>query len=178
MLNKTKVMIGVLLIISGLCILTIHNTLNKNKTFTLTEIENDIVNRIYQSADGKKNVQNVKIETTKKVGEYIVYLYSYEYKENGVSNNYAIYKEDQGKYKRDTGSILSFKFKNSNHNKGLQYIMKDGYLILVGIINNGDHDTYEIISGDITITDKYERNKYFIKEYELGNPNTMKITPK
>ncbi|QYR19632.1 hypothetical protein KZ483_17210 [Paenibacillus sp. sptzw28] len=72
---------------------------------------------------------------------------------------------------------MAFKFKNSKHNKGLQYLMLDGYLIMSGIVNQEDADTFEIASGNSRITVRYDKNKYFINEYVLGNPNEMKITP-
>jgi hypothetical protein len=55
--------------------------------------------------------------------------------------------------------------------------MTGGYLIVCGIVNSHDPDSYEIVSGNTRITDRYERDKYFIKEYVLGNPNEFSITP-
>ena len=167
---------GCLFIIMGISILFIYN--NQNQTYTMDEIERDIMDRIYQSANGKNNVKNVEIEVKKEVSEYFIYVYSYEYKDKGESNNFVIYEKKGDKYQIHSDSILSFQFNDRPHNKGLQYIVLDGYVIIVGIVNNESADTYEIVSGRTTITDTYERNKYFIQEYILGNPNEMSITAK
>lgn len=172
---KSRKIVGTIFIIAGIFIAVFYY--NINKTYKVGELPDDIIHRIYDSADGKKNVTNVQIQQNKRIDKYLVFLYSYDYKNMGESNDYIIYEEDKNKYKINAQGKLAFKIKDSKQNKGLQYIMLDGYLIVCGIINQEDADTFEIVSGGTRITDTYERNKYFIKEYVLGNPNQMQIRP-
>jgi hypothetical protein len=172
---KFRLLFGSLSIIIGVLILYSYSTINK--TYKMEEIPKDIESRIYKSAEGKKNVTNITIEEQRRIKNYLVFLYSYDYKNTGRSNNYAIYKEAGRGFKRNSAPLLSFKFKDSKHNTGLQYIMIDEYVFMLGIINDKEPDTYKIESGNTIITDKYEKGKFFIKEYPLGNPNEMKISP-
>ncbi|WP_159888761.1 hypothetical protein [Paenibacillus puerhi] len=146
---KSRIVVGSLLIIAGIFIAVFYY--NINKTYKVDELPDDIIRRIYASADGKKNVTNIQIQQNKKVGKYLVFLYSYDYKNMGDSNDYIIYEEHKNKYKVQVAGKLAFKLKDSKHNKGLQYVMLDGYLIMSGIINQEDVDTFEIASGDTRI---------------------------
>jgi hypothetical protein len=175
MKHKLRVLLGLLSIIIGISVLVFYN--NINKIYKIEEIPKDIQSRIYYSAEGKENVTDINIECQRRIKNYLVFLYSYEYKNTGKSNNYAIYKETDKGFKRHSAPTLSFKYKEVKHNKGLQYIMIDEYVIMAGIIGKDEPDTYKIESGNTIITDKYEKYKYFIREYLLGNPNEMKITP-
>ncbi|WP_223070550.1 hypothetical protein [Paenibacillus caui] len=72
--NKFRSLIGaVLLLLSGIIAVIYYNM---NSSYKIDEIPNDIVHRIYNSADGKGNIENLKIQESKKIGKYLVFLYS------------------------------------------------------------------------------------------------------
>ncbi|OAB38324.1 hypothetical protein [Paenibacillus glacialis] len=108
---KPRVIVGSLFIILGIFIAVFYY--NINKTYKVEELPNDIISRIYKSAEGKKNVSNIQIQQDKKIGKYLVFLYSYEYKNTGESNSYIVYEEHKNKYKVHFTGKLVFKFKDS-----------------------------------------------------------------
>ncbi len=172
----TRFILGCAFIFMALVLLVIKMNMEE-RTYALKEIPNDIVSRIYASAGGKKNVKAVRIETSKQIGDMLVYVYSYEYKKTGESNNSIIYVKEKDRYKLLNSGQLSFKMKGSVHNKGLRSTMIRGYLIMSGIVNDHESDQFEISSGNMKITDRYERHQYFIQGYLLGDSNQVTVKP-
>lgn len=52
-----------------------------------------------------------------------------------------------------------------------------GYLVMCGIVNDNEADQFEITSGSMKITDRYEKHQYFIQGYLLGNPDQVTVKP-
>lgn len=174
--SNTRFLLGCLFIFVALVLLVIKMNMGE-RTYALEDIPDDIVSRIYESAGGRKNVTDVRIETNKQIGDMLVYLYSYEYKKTGESNHFVIYLKDKDRYKLINSGRLGFKMKDANHNKGLISTLTHGYLIMCGIVNDDEADQYEITSGTMKITDRYEKRQYFIRGYVLGNPLQVTVTP-
>lgn len=174
--RNTRLILGCTFIIAALVLLAIVSI--GDKTYTAKELPDDIVSRIYNSAGGKKNVTDIKVEESRQIGDYRIFLYSYQYKKTGQSNNCIIYEKDKNRYKLRYDGQLAFKMKDSKkHNQGLGYIVTGGYLIVYGIVNENEPDQYEIVSGNMKITERYETHTYFIREYVLSNPNEVSVTP-
>lgn len=172
----TRFMLGCAFIFLALVLLVIKMNMGE-RTYALEDIPDDIISRVYASAGGKKNVKDIRIETSKEIGDMLVYVYSYEYKKTGQSNNCVIYMKDKDRYKLLNSGQLGFKMKGSVHNKGLRSTMIRGYLIMGGIVNDNEADQFEITSGNMKITDRYERHQYFIQGYLLGDSNQVTVKP-
>ncbi len=172
----TRFILGCAFIFLALVLLVIKMNMGE-RTYALEDLPDDIVSRIYESAGGKRNVADVRIETSKQIGDMLVYVYSYKYKKSGESNNSIIYMKDKERYKLLNSGQLGFKMKGSVHNKGLRSTMIRGYLIMGGIVNDNEADQFEITSGTMKITDRYERHQYFIQGYLLGDSNQVTVKP-
>ncbi len=169
-----RFLLGCAFIFMALVLLIIKMNVGE-RTYALEEIPDDVVSRIYESAGGRKNVTDVQIETSKEIGDMLVYLYSYEYKKTGESNNLVIYVKDKDRYRLLNSGQLGFKMNDKSHNKGLRSTMIRGYLIMCGIVNDNEADQFEITSGQMKITDRYEKHKYFIQGYLLGDSDQVTV---
>jgi hypothetical protein len=130
--SNTRFLLGCIFIFVALVLLVIKMNMGE-RTYALGDIPDDIVSRIYESAGGRKNVTDVRIETNKQVGDMLVYLYSYAYKKTGESNNLIIYVKDKDRYKLLNSGQLSFKMNDKSHNKGLRSTMIRGIWPCAGL---------------------------------------------
>ncbi|MGF7049015.1 hypothetical protein J2T13_003523 [Paenibacillus sp. DS2015] len=173
--RKLRTIIGAIAILVGVLILVFYRG---SSTYSEQDIPSDIERRIIASADGRNEVSDIEIRDHKIVGKYRVYLYSYQYQDSGEANGFIIYEETKSeRFTVKDDNQLSSNLKKVKLNKGMQYISMDGYLIFSGIIHDEDTNRFSIMSGTTEITDTYERNKYFIKDYILSNPEEFTIKP-
>ncbi|MEI7024916.1 hypothetical protein [Paenibacillus sp. y28] len=175
---KLRVGVGVILIVTGITLLFTYNAYNRmTRTYTEQELAADATRRIVQNAGGKGHVRDVQLQVQQSIGHNKVLLYSYHFTNAGEASGYVMYEERDGKYKVKLENRLAAAVSDNQTNAGLHYILSDGYWIVCGIVRDGEPDTYEIRSGQTVIQDVFERDQYFIKEYVLGNPAEVKITP-
>ncbi|AJS60441.1 hypothetical protein [Paenibacillus sp. IHBB 10380] len=172
--RKLRTITGAIAILAGVLILIFYR--GSSTTYSEQDIPKDIERRILASVDGHTKVSDIVIRDHKIIGKYGVYLYSYRFKDLGEMNGYIIYEAiNEEKFTVNSDHLLSFKRDELKLNDGLQYVSLDGYVIICGLIKDEDTNRFTITSGKTEITDTYERNKYFIREYILSNPNEFTI---
>lgn len=128
----------------------------------------------------RNEYKNLKIEVEKDVEDSHIVLLSHDDMNSDQAICFAVFDKlanNKYRYENCTFNIHPLTYSEVLEASNTQSKDPKSYYVFCGIITDNNPNKFLFEIGDKKFTDVVEKNKFFIKVYDMGNAQSMKITP-